>query len=95
MELAEVSCMWAFSSSCGELLLLYLAHFSLRIKHIHMDAFHTEETICHCASRITRSSDQHIDLLLSFLADEIAQEARHKASAHILECQCGSVEKFQ
>ena len=59
-------------SESRKLFLLYFADLPFRIKHIYMNTLHTEETISYRTSRITRGSNQHIDLFLTFFSDEIS-----------------------
>ena len=60
-----------------------------------MNTFHTQEPVGHGTTGITRSSHEHIHLLLTFLLNEIAQQACHKSATHILEGQSRSMEQFQ
>ena len=79
-----------------ELAFLNRADLALRIKDIDVDAFHTEETVCHGRTRVARSGNQHVHQVgLSFFLDEILQEASHEAGTNILECQCWTVEEFE
>ena len=82
-------------SQCSELFFLYLTDFSFRIEHIYMNTFHPQKAVSNSASRITGSSYQYIDILLSFFFNEVPQQTCHETAAYIFESQCRSVEKFQ
>ena len=82
-------------SQCSELFFLYLTDFSFRIEHIHMNTFHPQKAVSNSASRITGSSYQHIDILLSFFFNEVPQQTCHETTAYIFERQSGTMEKFE
>ena len=58
----------------SELLFLNFTDFSFRIKHIHMNTFHSEEAIGYSTTGIPRSRNQYIHLLLPFFFNEVAQQ---------------------
>ena len=98
--LAIVECTVYLDSSnilpqCSKLLFLYLADLTFRIQYIHMNAFHSQETIVYGTTCITGSSNQHVHLVFTFFPDKIPQQASHKTSAHILKGQCRTMKEFQ
>ena len=80
----------------GELALLDGRDLALGIEHVDMDAGDTEETVGNGRTRIAGGGNKNIDQsVASLLLVEIAKQACHEACAHVLEGQCGSMEKFQ
>ena len=82
-------------SQRSELLFLDFTDLALRVEHINMNTFYTEETIGNGTARITRGSNQYINLLLTLFSNKIAQQARHKTAAHILKGKCRAMEQFE
>ena len=76
-------------SQRSELLFLNFTDLALRIEHINMNTFYAEETIGNGTARITRGSNQYINLLLTLFSNKIAQQARHKTAATSLKASVG------
>ena len=84
------------SAESSELSFLNLAHLTVRIKHIYVHAWHSEESVGHSTAGIARSGNEHIHFFLSVVERvEMAEHTGHEARTHILECQSRAVEEFE
>ena len=79
----------------SELALLNLANLALWIKHVNVDSLYTEETIGNSRTRITRCCYKYVDLLFTFLANEVLEQASHETGTYILEGECRTMEQLQ
>ena len=79
----------------SELALLNLANLALWIKHVNVDSLYTEETIGNSRTRITRCCYEHVDLLFTFLSNEVLEQASHETGTYILEGESRTMEQLQ
>ena len=79
----------------SELFFLYLADFSLRIEHIHMNPLYPQKAIGYRTTGISGSGNEHIHLFPPLFPDEVSQQTGHKPSTYIFKSQCRTVEKLQ
>ena len=80
----------------GELALLDGAHLAFGIEHIHMYALYAQESVGYGRTRVAAGGHQHVhQSAVVGLVAVIAQQAGHKACAHVLECQGGAMEELE
>ena len=60
-----------------------------------MDSLYTEETIGNGRTCITRCCYENVDLLFTFLTNEILEQASHETGTYILEGESRTMEQLQ
>ena len=79
----------------SELALLNLAHLALWIKHVNVDSLYTEETIGNSRTSIARCCYEYVDLLFTFLTNEVLEQASHETGTYIFESESRTMEQLQ